>query len=112
LPLEVTALGVGEDEDLDPGRMWDEDHAEILSLQAELFALAGPPDTEALRAAYQGHADDAEMMVKYYREIIAHPERGSAGSQIEWRKEALADHIEEHRFYCALLAELDAHQLD
>jgi hypothetical protein len=106
LPLEVTALGGGEDEELDDDRCWDQDHAEVLELQRELFAIAGPPDKEAVRAAYQKHADDAEMMVDYYRACIADPSRGSVGVAAE-RKRMMAEELMDLRFYQGLLAELD-----
>ena len=93
LPLEVTALGVGEDSEPSPPREaspWDASWQQAIAFQRELLAIAGWPDC---RAAYGENFQEAKDWAAYCQELIDHPQRGGqgTGSDIASRKRALAN---------------------
>ena len=101
LPKELTALGIDEDE-IKTDREWDKDFDDVLALQRELFAVAGPPDTDAMRRIHLQYIADAEFMVAWYRRCIADPKSAPLSASNNW-KQSLKDKLDEIAWRIELL---------
>jgi len=104
LPVEITLLGVGED-NLDPQNR--EDSLIALKLQRRLLAIAGWPNC---RQTYEENLLDGERHLSYCRDRVDHPpvgDRGNYRNGPEYRQEDLEDGIEAVAYRRELLAELD-----
>jgi hypothetical protein len=107
LPLEVTPLGIDED-DIDPeDRENYKSDLKTLKLQKELLAIAGWPNCKAV---YEEELRDAEKYAAYCQDLVDHPNRGGQGTGCDpvSRQKALEEAKARVAYRKRLIAELDA----
>ena len=104
LPIEITVLGIDED-DLDPEDENYKSDLKALKLQKELLAIAGWPDC---RSVYEKNLRKAEEWMEYCHERVEHTPVGQFGSRCssESPQEKLEDAEAEVAYRDQLLDEL------
>jgi len=113
LPYEVTALGVGDDDDLplEPNHPrsngpWARSLKTAVTLQRQLLRIAGWPDC---RKAYEENLAEAQKWADYCRDLVEHPEHGGIGTGCDpvSRRRSLQEAEEQVAWRKQLLEELD-----
>ena len=108
LPIEITPLGVSEDQ-IDPDDSRYREDLKALRLQREFLTIAGWPDC---RQAYGENLRDAEDWASYCRKQVEHPSPGQQGTGCDpvSRQENLDEAMARVAYRKKLLVELDGVQ--
>jgi hypothetical protein len=108
LPIEITPLGVNEDQ-IDPDDSRYQEDLKALKLQREFLTIAGWPDC---RQVYEQLLHEAKEYAAYSRDRVEHPPHGEYGTGCdpESRQKALERALAEVEYRQKLLARLDAVQ--
>jgi len=107
-PIEITPLGVSEDQ-IDPDDSRYQEDLKALKLQREFLTIAGWPDC---RQVFEQLLHEAREYGAYSRDRVEHPPQGEYGTGCdpESRQKALERALAEVEYRQELLAGLDAVQ--